>query len=126
MLINRRYCGTTSDYCNSPNCQFQYGPGCDANKRPAGASTSTIPRPHIGSIPYGGVNTAGIQHCTKTGVIAFTYDDGPYLYTKDLVDLLDSYGAKATFFISKVPEVILSKLELTEYSWQQYRQRRDR
>lgn len=50
---------------------------------------------------YGGINTAGIQDCVKPGVIAFSYDDGPYIWTKDLLDLLDSYGAKATFFISK-------------------------
>lgn len=50
---------------------------------------------------YGGINTAGIQDCIKPNVIAFSFDDGPYIYTKDLLDLLDSYGAKATFFISE-------------------------
>jgi hypothetical protein len=101
VLIHTRYCGKTEDYCAGPDCQFQYGPACDANKVPAGPSTSNIARPHIGNIPYGGINTAGVQDCTEPGVIAFSFDDGPYLYTKDLLDLLDSYGAKATFFISK-------------------------
>lgn len=100
-LTAPRYCGTTEDYCAAPYCQFLYGPACDANKAPAGASTSSIPRPHIGNIIYGGdVNTATYD-CVVPNTIAFTYDDGPYLYTKDLLDLLDSYGAKATFFISK-------------------------
>jgi peptidoglycan/xylan/chitin deacetylase (PgdA/CDA1 family) len=35
-------------------------------------------------------------------MIALTFDDGPYLYTKDLLDLLDRYNAKVTFFISKL------------------------
>lgn len=101
MLIIKRYCGTTEAYCAAPDCQFQYGPACDANIRPAGALTSSIARPNLGSIPYGGADTAGVQDCIKNGVIAFSYDDGPYLYTKDLLDLLDFYGAKATFFISE-------------------------
>jgi peptidoglycan/xylan/chitin deacetylase (PgdA/CDA1 family) len=31
-----------------------------------------------------------------------TFDDGPNRYTSDLLEVLDSYGAKATFFISGV------------------------
>ncbi len=31
--------------------------------------------------------------------IAFTFDDGPSGYTKELLDGLDLYGAKATFFV---------------------------
>jgi hypothetical protein len=101
-----RYCGTASEYCAAPDCQFKYGPGCDANTIPSGASTSSVVRTKVGSIPYGGDNTGdevtgGIQGCVNVGQIALTYDDGPYLYTKDLLDLLDKYNAKATFFISK-------------------------
>ena len=33
-------------------------------------------------------------------VVALTYDDGPYLYTSELLDILKSYGFKATFFIT--------------------------
>ncbi len=33
--------------------------------------------------------------------IAFTFDDGPYSYTSDLLDKLKVYNAKATFFISR-------------------------
>lgn len=35
-------------------------------------------------------------------MVALTFDDGPYLYTTALLDLLDQYNAKATFFISKI------------------------
>lgn len=39
-----------------------------------------------------------ISQCTRPGVLALAYDDGPYQYTSELVDILDEAGAKATFF----------------------------
>jgi peptidoglycan/xylan/chitin deacetylase (PgdA/CDA1 family) len=33
--------------------------------------------------------------------VAFTFDDGPYNYTSDLLDKLKVYNAKATFMISR-------------------------
>ncbi|KAL2150476.1 hypothetical protein VTH82DRAFT_7039 [Thermothelomyces myriococcoides] len=39
-----------------------------------------------------------IQKCSKPGVLALAYDDGPYQFTSRLVDILDAAGAKATFF----------------------------
>ncbi|TGO34687.1 hypothetical protein BHYA_0186g00170 [Botrytis hyacinthi] len=91
------YCGTTKEYCAAPDCQYKYGPLCDTLQAPAGASTANIQRPHIGTVPYGG---AGIYDCQVAGDIAFTFDDGPYLYTNDLLDKLAAYGAKATFMIT--------------------------
>lgn len=41
-----------------------------------------------------------IKSCTVDNTIALTFDDGPYLYTSDLLDLLSQYDAKATFFIT--------------------------
>ncbi|KAG9239357.1 carbohydrate esterase family 4 protein [Amylocarpus encephaloides] len=91
------YCGTTSEYCAAPDCQLAYGPGCDGNTVPSGTSTSSIARTKSGSVPYGG---AGIYDCTIAGDIALTFDDGPYLYTSDLLNKLKAYNAKATFFIT--------------------------
>lgn len=39
-----------------------------------------------------------ITKCSKPGVLALAYDDGPYQYTSTLVDILDKAGAKGTFF----------------------------
>ena len=39
-----------------------------------------------------------ITKCSTPGVLALAYDDGPYQYTSQLVDILDKGGAKATFF----------------------------
>ncbi|KAF8865745.1 glycoside hydrolase/deacetylase [Acephala macrosclerotiorum] len=91
------WCGVGIDYCAGPDCQLAYGPGCDGNQAPSGTSTASIARPVLGSQPYGG---AGIYDCLTAGDIAFTFDDGPYNYTSDLLDKLKVYGAKATFMIT--------------------------
>ncbi|KAL2129200.1 hypothetical protein VTI74DRAFT_8101 [Chaetomium olivicolor] len=41
-----------------------------------------------------------IRHCTVPGVVALTFDDGPFIYTSTVLDHLDHYGARATFFIN--------------------------
>ncbi|RHZ47573.1 chitin deacetylase CDA6 [Aspergillus thermomutatus] len=92
------YCGVTEAHCRSPDCQLDFG-HCDAHKSPAGPPVEDIPRTHVGSVPYG---PHVIRACAKAGTIALTYDDGPNRYTADLLDLLDRYNAKATFFISGI------------------------
>ncbi|KAI0392311.1 carbohydrate-binding module family 18 [Xylariaceae sp. FL0594] len=91
------WCGKGQDYCESPDCQLNYGSGCDGNQKPSGVDTSTIARPKVGNVPYGG---AGIYDCVNDGDIALTFDDGPWNYTNDLLDKLAKYQAKATFFIT--------------------------
>lgn len=107
------YCGTGKAFCMSPGkcsdfassnstyassgCQYEYGPACDDNTVPSGTNTSAIPRPLLGNVSYGGV---GIFDCTVKGTIALTFDDGPYIYTDQILDILASYGAKATFFVT--------------------------
>ncbi|KAJ8132863.1 hypothetical protein O1611_g759 [Lasiodiplodia mahajangana] len=91
------YCGRGADYCESPDCQLNYGSGCDGNQKPSGVDTSTIARPKLGKVAYGGV---GIYDCVNDGDIAVTFDDGPWDYTDDLLDKLAKYQAKATFFIT--------------------------
>ncbi|KAF1917793.1 hypothetical protein BDU57DRAFT_446034 [Ampelomyces quisqualis] len=92
------FCGTTDAYCYSPGCKYLYGPACAENKPPAGTNTSGISRDKLGSVDYGG---NGIFRCTKAGTVALTYDDGPQTkFTDHILDLLKSYNAKATFFIT--------------------------
>ncbi|ELU45794.1 polysaccharide deacetylase domain-containing protein [Rhizoctonia solani AG-1 IA] len=45
---------------------------------------------------------AVITKCTQPRTVALTYvfDDGPYVNTRKLVDLLDSNGAKGTWFVN--------------------------
>ncbi|KAL4785293.1 hypothetical protein BJX76DRAFT_356313 [Aspergillus varians] len=50
----------------------------------------------VAQIPYG----VYIHHCYIPGAVALTFDDGPYIYTEELLGLLAQYGAKATFFVN--------------------------
>lgn len=54
-----------------------------------------LPRPRLGSAPYGQVITS----CTVPGTLALTFDDGPWRYTSDLLDLLERERIQATFFV---------------------------
>lgn len=93
------YCGQGPEYCQAPDCDFNYGPACDTNKVPAGGSTVNTLRTKLGNQPYGG---EGIYECITPGTVAITYDDGPYSFTDGLLDLLESYNAKATFFVTGI------------------------
>ncbi|KAK3385533.1 hypothetical protein B0H63DRAFT_510320 [Podospora didyma] len=52
-------------------------------------------RPTFGNVPYG----VGISHCSVTGKVALTFDDGPYIYTTELLDLLKQNNVRASFFV---------------------------
>ncbi|PWY68460.1 chitin deacetylase [Aspergillus heteromorphus CBS 117.55] len=93
---NAGYCGDTKNHCSSPDCQIDFG-HCDAHDTPGGAPTDQIPRTLAGAVPYG---PRFIRSCTVPGTIALTFDDGPKEYTQDLLDLLDKYDAKVTFFVT--------------------------
>ncbi|KAG9126727.1 Carbohydrate esterase 4 protein [Ceratobasidium sp. 392] len=41
-----------------------------------------------------------ITKCTQPKTVALTFDDGPYVNTRKLVDLLDNNGAKGTWFVN--------------------------
>ncbi|KIL86743.1 hypothetical protein FAVG1_09999 [Fusarium avenaceum] len=89
-------CGTTSSYCNSPQCQMAYSNGkCDGSKKPKGQTTANIPRSNSGKAPY----NIYITNCSTPGTVALTFDDGPYKYTGQVLDVLKKNDMKATFFI---------------------------
>lgn len=54
-----------------------------------------LPRPRLGPVPYGQVITS----CNAPGQVALSFDDGPWKYTSDLLDLLEHEGVRATFFV---------------------------
>jgi peptidoglycan/xylan/chitin deacetylase (PgdA/CDA1 family) len=60
------------------------------------AATASTANLTTRAVPSGAI----IEHCTVPGVVALTFDDGPFIYTSHILDLLDEYGAKATFFIN--------------------------
>ena len=88
-------CGTEKYDCRDPDCQYEFG-RCDSDTTPQGKSTLTDPRPRLGQVTYDN----DIYSCTKPNVVALTYDDGPYVYTSQLLDMLKQYGFTATFFVT--------------------------
>lgn len=61
-------------------------------------STPDIIKRQQSSIPYGLI----ITHCNRPGVVALTFDDGPYIYTGQMLETLSQHGARATFFLNGV------------------------
>ncbi|KAF8430378.1 hypothetical protein EV426DRAFT_708560 [Tirmania nivea] len=100
------YCGTGNDYCQSPQCLVGFGK-CDASIVPSGRNTTWVDRSQYTrvriqvngeNIDYG----VNIFKCQNPGHVALTYDDGPYNFTSALLDILDEFHFKATFFITGV------------------------
>ena len=61
-----------------------------------GPTTLNDPRPLVGNVSY----TDDIEDCTETNVVALTFDDGPYSYTNELLDILKTFAFQATFFVT--------------------------
>ncbi|KAH6693770.1 polysaccharide deacetylase [Plectosphaerella plurivora] len=61
----------------------------------------TLPRATTNQTSSGGPAFGQIYYnCITPGQVALTFDDGPYTYTNQLLDVLASYDAKATFFLN--------------------------
>ncbi|KAH6670338.1 hypothetical protein F5X68DRAFT_141922 [Plectosphaerella plurivora] len=90
------WCGNSKAHCGGSACQIDFSDFCDTFFPPPGPSTDDIPRPKIGNVPYGEI----ITQCVEPGLIALTFDDGPFNYTSQILDILDEYEVKATFFIA--------------------------
>ncbi|KAL7943355.1 carbohydrate esterase family 4 protein [Trichoderma barbatum] len=90
------FCGTTAQSCSGSQCQLDYSDSCDTQVGPPGDSTEGISRTFFGDVPY----AETITQCVADGLVALTFDDGPYEFTSQLLDILDKYEVKATFFIA--------------------------
>ncbi|POS71792.1 polysaccharide deacetylase [Diaporthe helianthi] len=64
-------------------------------RRPSLPWLADLPRPELGNVPYGELITT----CNEPWTVALTFDDGPWYYTEDLLDILRDYEAVATFFV---------------------------
>ncbi|KGO67814.1 Glycoside hydrolase/deacetylase, beta/alpha-barrel [Penicillium italicum] len=60
------------------------------------ANTTNNTQLNASKLPVGAILT----HCTTPGTIALTFDDGPYIYTPQILDTLAEHGARATFFLN--------------------------
>lgn len=63
------------------------------------------------ALPVGAI----LNQCIVPGTVALTFDDGPYIYTPELLNTLSAHGARATFFLNGInkgsiegfPEIVL-------------------
>ncbi|CAI7619908.1 unnamed protein product [Penicillium glandicola] len=62
----------------------------------ANSNTAKTTQLKASELPVGAI----ITQCTIPGTIALTFDDGPYIYTSQLLDTLSQHGARATFFLN--------------------------
>ncbi|KAI0202941.1 carbohydrate esterase family 4 protein [Astrocystis sublimbata] len=65
----------------------------------AGVSARAVPNP-IEMMKRTHTPGQVFTKCSKSGVLALAYDDGPYQYTSSLIDTLDAAGVKGTFFFT--------------------------
>ncbi|ORX83434.1 glycoside hydrolase/deacetylase [Anaeromyces robustus] len=74
------YCGNTDEYCNiNLGCQSEFG-RCGSGES-------------LNKFQF-------YSKCKNSKHWALTFDDGPYIYDLDLLDLLKEKNVKATFFIN--------------------------
>jgi len=74
------YCGSTDEYCSADN-------GCQSGFGRCGEYVSDLKFKYY-------------HECKNSKHWALSFDDGPYNYDMDLLDLLQKKGVKATFFIN--------------------------
>ena len=87
----RSHEGTGPRVKNPPPDSLKAQPAAADGARPASVSAQSA-----SAVPVGQVITS----CTVPGTIAITFDDGPYIYTQQILDTLKSNGVTATFFVN--------------------------
>jgi peptidoglycan/xylan/chitin deacetylase (PgdA/CDA1 family) len=86
------YCGKTDEYCGK-GCQSEFGK-CNTTTTTQKTSQPTV-KPNPNKAPF-----KFYYQCKNKNEWALTFDDGPYKFDNDLLDLLKKYNVKATFFIN--------------------------
>ncbi|KAF9943302.1 hypothetical protein BGZ75_007242 [Mortierella antarctica] len=66
----------------------------------ANAYAPDAPTPPSPALFKRAVESGVIMTCSKPGVVALTFDDGPFEYTNALLDILKKKKVKATFFLN--------------------------
>lgn len=63
---------------------------------PTNQTIHTSFKPSASPVPFGHI----LDHCTVPGTVALTFDDGPYMFTAGLLDVLAANDAPCTFFLN--------------------------
>lgn len=67
-----------------------------ASPAPAPSQQFRVQAQAQAAVPVGQI----ITKCTQAGTVALTFDDGPYIYTSKILDILRDNNVKATFFVN--------------------------
>lgn len=89
------WCGNSIEHCGI-GCQPQFGI-CSNN---GGDTTTTITQLPATSISTPAPTLQVVDHCVSPDMVAFTFDDGPYQFTQQIVDAFNAVGGKVTFFVN--------------------------
>ena len=84
------FCGKTPEFCGTL-CQSAFGK-CD--------TPSTNPKLPATPPPLNGPKAVQVTQCTKPGLFALTFDDGPSKNVPALLQKLQQLNVKATFFLN--------------------------
>ncbi|KAF9576824.1 hypothetical protein EC968_003331 [Mortierella alpina] len=69
----------------------------DSTYAPVAPAASAPPSP---ALFKRAIESGVIMTCSKPGMVAITFDDGPFEYTNALLDILKAKNVKATFFLN--------------------------
>lgn len=115
------------------------GCGAPLSENWSGYKHTVVPPENGGSAPVGSANLQPNQEpgsgtaparvapdCSAVKCVALTFDDGPGIYTPELLKILDDYDAKATFFligenVAKHPQTVKDEVaaghEIGNHTW---------
>ncbi|KAL9104792.1 MAG: hypothetical protein Q9163_000290 [Psora crenata] len=71
------------------------GPLPEVTNADSRVATANI-APSTLAVPVGAI----ISSCTQPGIVALTFDDGPYIYTSQVLNILRNNNVPATFFVN--------------------------
>jgi len=83
------WCGTSEEYCGR-GCQSEFGIRCNNNNQ------TTSQRDTNQNVPF------IIRECIIENTVALTFDDGPFMYTNTLLDILKMNDVRGTFFVNGI------------------------
>jgi peptidoglycan/xylan/chitin deacetylase (PgdA/CDA1 family) len=67
----------------------------ELRKRDDTSAVEAVPRPLFGNVPYG----VTLYDCVVPGVVALSFDDGPFSMTSEMIDMFNAADIQVTLFV---------------------------
>ncbi|KAI9226771.1 MAG: hypothetical protein DHS80DRAFT_24882 [Piptocephalis tieghemiana] len=98
------FCGSTPEYCDDESQGVSDGSeytGYPQTSRHSHVHTHAHQSKHKSTVVSTPSKPIIITRCTRRGQVALSFDDGPHIYTNDLLNTLKHHNnTKATFFVN--------------------------